>query len=86
MHFLISVTFNMDEEKLILEVSHYPAFFDFSYSNRLVKDNVWKAICDKMEIPGKLCFNIKLIIYKYIYIYLFKERYVTTDAAEPSDS
>jgi hypothetical protein len=51
----------MDEEKLILEVSHCPVLFDFSnpnYSNHLVKDNVWKAIGDKMEIPGNLCFNI----------------------------
>jgi hypothetical protein len=51
----------MDEEKLILEVSHYPVLFDFSdpnYSNQLVKDNMWKTIGDKMEIPGKLCFNI----------------------------
>jgi hypothetical protein len=51
----------MDEEKLILEVSHYPVLFDFSdpnYFNQLVKDSVWKAIGDKMEIPGKLFFNI----------------------------
>jgi hypothetical protein len=50
----------MDEEKLILQVSHYTVFDfrDLRYSNQLVKDNVWKAIGDKIEIPGKLYFNI----------------------------
>lgn len=65
-YFLTSFTFSMGEGKWILDVSHYPVFFDFSVHNlstQMVKGSEWRVTGEKKKYLQNYNLLRRLICY-----------------------